>query len=59
MFQQLRFLSLVAVLACAAGAWPSAQLPSWQDPVKLEVFSRRAQRVTIQEGGKQSVEVRR
>jgi hypothetical protein len=31
----------------------------WQDPAKLDVLSRRAQRVTLSDGGKQTVEVRR
>jgi hypothetical protein len=31
----------------------------WQDPARLEVLSRRAQRVTLSDGGKQTVEVRR
>jgi hypothetical protein len=31
----------------------------WTDPARLEVLSRRAQRVTVSDGGKQTVEVRR
>ncbi|HVQ41738.1 MAG TPA: carboxypeptidase-like regulatory domain-containing protein [Vicinamibacterales bacterium] len=31
----------------------------WQDPARMDVLSRRAQRVTLSDGGKQTVEVRR
>jgi len=31
----------------------------WQDPAKMDVLSRRAQRVTLSGGGKQTIEVRR
>lgn len=31
----------------------------WQDPARLDVLSRRAQRVTLSDGGRQTVEVRR
>lgn len=31
----------------------------WMDPVKFELFSRKAQRVTIADGGKANIEVRR
>ena len=31
----------------------------WQDPARLDVLSRRAQRVTVSDSGKQTVEVRR
>jgi hypothetical protein len=36
-----------------------ADLKDWQDPVHLDALSRRAQRVTIGDGEKRSIEVRR
>lgn len=37
----------------------ATDLLDWTDPARLDVFSRRAQRVTLSDGAKQTVEVRR
>jgi hypothetical protein len=37
----------------------ATEVVDWSDPARLDVLSRRAQRVTLSDGGKQTVEVRR
>jgi hypothetical protein len=37
----------------------ATDVQDWQDPARLDVLSRRAQRVTLTDGGRQAVEVRR